>query len=272
MGEAVWPLTWFSLFSEYKKPPDFSCFWWWWGQYRPCTGWKGGRDPRAQAHPSLLPTYLRAWRHGGVQMALCHWCVGWVPAQLIDVNHPGLSVCLLHWQLGTSLESHNPIPNGGNGSSGGSVGEEEADAHATSHWLPPGTEVTTDVAVGISQPGHQRRWGWPHMRGRKEPLFSLIIPHDAACSWCSRKCWSASCPGTGMFFPILTAGTFAGSSVLGGLQWWRWVLLSTQLEWLCCKSLQHTAVSHLPLERATATNSKHPEDSSGRRCACLTWS
>lgn len=68
------------------------------------------------------------------------------------MNNPGLAVC-----LSVCFTDSWDFPYSGNGSSAGSVGEEEADTHATSHWLAPGTEVTADVAVGISEPGRQHR-------------------------------------------------------------------------------------------------------------------
>lgn len=70
-------------------------------------------------------------------------------------------------------------------------GEEEAAAHTTSHWLALGTEMMAGTAVGISQAGlqrHQAQPGASGKKGRKGPLFSQIIPHDAACSRCGRKC------------------------------------------------------------------------------------
>lgn len=109
------------------------------------------------------------------------------------------------------------------------------------------------------------------MRGRKGPLFSLIIPHDAACSWCSRKCWSASCPGTGMFSPSSQPGTFAGSSLLAGCGGSSGTPLAPSWNGCVAVPAVHSSVPSAP-ERAAATNRQHPENSSARRYACLTWS
>lgn len=231
------------------------------------TSLQGGRDSRAHPQPSLLPTCSRARGHEGVQMALCPW----MGPSSADRGGSSWAACLLHWQLGITLKLPAPIPNGVNGSGGGSVGEQEADSHATSCWLAAGTAVTADVAVGISQPARQCHWGWPHMRGRKGPLYSLIIPHDAACSWCSRKCWSASCPGTGMFSPSSQPGTFAGSSLLAGCGGGSGTPLAPSWNGCVAVPAVHSSVPSAP-ERAAATNSQHPENSSARRYACLTWS
>lgn len=95
-GETAQPLILrFSLFSKYKKPLGFSCFWW---SVQPdglghvTAWWMGSKNPPSPQTATNLPE--GTWGHGGVQVALCPCFMECAPAELVEAAHPGLSVHL----------------------------------------------------------------------------------------------------------------------------------------------------------------------------------
>lgn len=51
--------------------------------------------PKSPPSPQTAPNLPEGtWGHGGVQVALCPWCLGCAPAQVMEVAHPRLSVHL----------------------------------------------------------------------------------------------------------------------------------------------------------------------------------
>lgn len=142
--------------------------------------WMGPKSPPSPQTIPNLPT--STWGHGVFWVALCFWCLGCAPAQLIEMAHPGLSV-----HLPALLTAGNcpGVPRflGQAGPTVAAMSISGAWQGRSSCWLALGMEVAADAAVGISWAGLQCclvRPGASGTKGRKGPLFSQIISHDAA--------------------------------------------------------------------------------------------